>query len=95
MQKSASSDHNSNNFTHAFHRNNNFTSTYRIDLYILLILPYTVLKGSGGGIKKKNTSWHRQQHGNYQREMGWGEVEEDKSGINGNGMRQNLIKLML
>ena len=47
----------------------------------------------GEGIKQKNkTNPHRyrQQYGDYQREKGWGEVEEGKTEINGDKRRLDL-----
>ena len=47
--------------------------------------------GTGKGLSKTNkqngtTHRHRQQSGHFQRERGgWGQVEEGKGGINGDG----------
>ena len=40
--------------------------------------------------KKKSTHRHRQQYGDYQRERGWGEIEESKGSANGGERRLDL-----
>ena len=40
--------------------------------------------------RKRKTYRHRQQSGDYQREKGWGEVEEGTGGLNGVGRRLDL-----
>ena len=41
-------------------------------------------------MKKEEPHRHRQQHSDYQRERGLGEVEEGKGEINGDGKRFDL-----
>ena len=42
------------------------------------------------GLSKGKELKHRQQYGDYQREKGWGEIENRKWGINGDGRRLDL-----